>query len=173
MDNAHEARFSNSFNDEPNCPLPVPSTAIDDETITSLLGAARTIAVVGASPRTERISHQITLWLMDHTPYEVYLVNPNAPTDEIRGHGFYSSLAELPVAPHIVDVFRRSEEVVQIAQDAIDVGAAALWMQLGVTNLAAAEAAAEADLVVVQNRCIKVEYERLRDDIESQHVPAG
>lgn len=103
---------------------------------------------------------------MQNTPYEVYLVNPVAEGQEIRGHGFYASLADLPVVPDIVDVFRRSEHVPAVADEATEVQAKALWMQLGVVNDQAASKAKEAGLTVVQNRCIKVEYDRLRGQIE-------
>ncbi|MFW2513751.1 CoA-binding protein [Demequina sp. SO4-13] len=150
------------------CPTPsaTAATAPDDDALVDLLSRARTVAVVGASPNDHRTSYSIAAWLMTRTPYEVYLVNPMAEGQEIRGHGFYSSLAELPVVPDIVDVFRRSEHVPPVADDAIEVGAGALWMQLGVSHEEAAGRALDAGLDVVQDRCIKVEYERLRDAVE-------
>ena len=89
---------TNEF-DQAACPMPQTSQAPDDDVMTRVLASATSVAVVGASPDESRTSHQIAVWLMDHTPYEVYLVNPAATDGEIRGHGFYSSLDELPGCP--------------------------------------------------------------------------
>ncbi|WNM26455.1 CoA-binding protein [Demequina capsici] len=150
---------------ESACPLPLGSDAPDDDTLVDVLARARTVAVVGASPNPERTSHRIALWLMDHTDYEIYLVNPAAGDTEIRGHAFYSSLDEVPVDVDIVDVFRRSEHVPPVVDEAIAVGAPVVWMQLGVRHPEAAHKAAAAGATVVQNRCLKVEYARLADRI--------
>ena len=161
--------LKNEF-DQAACPMPQTSQAPDDEALARVLASATSIAVVGASPDESRTSHQIALWLMDHTPYEVYLVNPLATDGEIRGHGFYSSLDELPVVPDIVDVFRRSEFTPAIATEAVVTGAAALWLQLGVINDEAMDIARSSGLVGIENRCIKVEYARLHDRIETARV---
>ena len=116
------------------CAMPQTTQAPADVELAAFLAKAESVAVVGASPNEARTSHQIATWLMDHTPYEVYLVNPAATEDEIRGHGFYASLAELPVVPDIVDVFRRSEYTPSVATEAAVVGAGMLWLQLGVIN---------------------------------------
>lgn len=138
-----------------------------DDDLVDLLANVRTVAVMGASPSDHRTSYAIATWLMNETPYEVYLVNPKAVGEEIRGHGFYASLAELPVVPDLVDVFRAPQHVPDVADQAIEVGVAALWLQLGVVNEEAAARAREAGLTVVQNHCLKVEYSRLREPIES------
>ena len=148
------------------CPLPTQEQAPPEPVLASLLAHATTIAVVGASPHPHRTSHQIATWLMDHTPYEVFLVNPSAAGEEIRGHGFYDSIADLPVVPDIVDVFRRAEHTPGIATEAAVVGAGALWLQLGVINDEAVDIARRSGLTAVENRCIKVEYARLRHQIE-------
>lgn len=148
------------------CPAPLAAQAPEDDVLADVLAKARTVAVVGASPSDHRTSYSIATWLMTRTPYEVYLVNPVAEGQEIRGHGFYASLADLPVAPDIVNVFRRSEHVPPVADEAIASSATTLWMQLGVVHAEAAAKAHEAGLDVIQNRCIKVEYERLRSQIE-------
>lgn len=147
--------------------MPQTGQAPHDVALARTLADATTIAVVGASPNEARTSHQIATWLMDHTPYEVYLVNPQATDGEIRGHGFYASLAELPVVPDIVDVFRRAEFTPEIAEDAVVAGASTLWLQLGVVNDEAMTIARTAGLTAVENRCIKVEYARLHDRIQS------
>jgi predicted CoA-binding protein len=156
--------------DQLACAMPQTDQAPHDDDLADLLGQARTIAVVGASPNEARTSHQIATWLMDHTPYEVYLVNPTALDGEIRGHGFYGSLAELPVVPDIVDVFRRVEFTPAVATEAAVVGAGALWLQLGVVSEEAMSIARDSGLTAVENRCIKVEYARLRDRIEAARV---
>lgn len=148
------------------CPARAPGQLPEDDEVVALLAQARSVAVVGASPNDHRTSYAIATWMMNRTPYEVYLVNPRAEGQEIRGHGFYDSIADLPVVPDIVDVFRRSEHVPPVADDAIDAGAGALWLQLGVVDEDSAQRAREAGLTVVQNHCIKVEYERLRTRIE-------
>lgn len=153
--------------DSEACIMPQTTQAPHDEILADVLASARTIAVVGASPNPARTSHQIATWLMDHTPYEVYLVNPAATEDEIRGHGFYSSLEELPVVPDIVDVFRRSEHTPGIATESVVAGAGTLWLQLGVVNDEAMTIARSSGLQAVENRCIKVEYARLHDRIEA------
>lgn len=150
------------------CPVPSNRQAPADAVLAEALARTTSVAVVGASPDESRTSHQIAVWLMEHTPYEVYLVNPAAPEDaEIRGHGFYASLADLPVVPDIVDVFRRSEFAPAIATEAAVVGAKTLWLQLGVVNEEAMGIARASQLIAVENRCIKVEYARLRDSIEA------
>lgn len=153
--------------DQLACPMPATAQAPQDDVLAEVLAVARSIAVVGASPNETRTSHQIATWLMDHTPYEVYLVNPAALDGEIRGHGFYGSLGELPVVPDIVDVFRRSEFTPAIATEAAVVGAGTLWLQLGVVNDEAMNIARSSQLTAVENRCIKVEYARLHDRIEA------
>lgn len=149
------------------CPMPTRAQAPEDDLLVQALASATTIAVVGASPDEARTSHQIAVWLMENTPLEVFLINPAAGESEILGHGFYESIADLPTPPDIVDVFRRPEYVDPIADQAIAATAQMLWLQLGVVNDAAVERAREAGLVGVQNRCIKVEYARLRDAISA------
>jgi len=149
------------------CPLPRADQAPADDVLVDILANSHAIAVVGASPHPLRTSHAIATWLMNNTPYEVYLVNPHGGDADIEGHGFYSALSELPVAPDIVVVFRRAEDVPPVADAAVEADASVLWLQLGIENQAAAARARAAGLGVVQNRCIKVEYARLRDRIET------
>jgi len=153
--------------DQAACPMPSTAQAPENAVLAELFATAQSVAVVGASPNEARTSHQIATWLMDHTPYEVYLVNPAATEDEIRGHGFYASLDQLPVVPDIVDVFRRAEHTPAIATEAAVAGAGTLWLQLGVVNDEAMSIARASGLTAVENRCIKVEYARLRDRIEA------
>ncbi|WP_084626619.1 CoA-binding protein [Demequina aurantiaca] len=150
-----------------SCPMPTSAQAPGDELLVEALAAAKTIAVVGASPHEERTSHQIAVWLIENTPLEVFLVNPAGGEAEILGHAFYDSIADLPTPPDIVDVFRRAEYVDPIADDAVAADAHMLWLQLGVVNDAAIERAREAGLVGVQNRCIKIEWARLAAQIDT------
>jgi len=152
------------------CPLPQASQAPDDELLALILARSHAVAVVGASPHPDRTSYAVCVWLMNNTPFELYLVNPNAGDTDIEGHGFYASLAEVPVTPDIVVAFRRSEDIPPVADAAIAADGAVLWMQLGITNESAADTAREAGLDVVENRCIKVEYARLRESIEALKV---
>lgn len=150
--------------------LPSPATANhapDDASLAALLARTRTVAVVGLSPRPERTSHGIGAWLQQHSPYELFWVNPKAAGQTVLGLPVYESLDALPVVPDMVDVFRRSESVPPVVDGAIAVGAMTIWMQLGVVNDEAATVARAAGLDVIQNRCIKVEYSRLRPAIEA------
>lgn len=153
------------------CPMPHSSQAPADDVLALILARSHAVAVVGASPRPDRTSHAVCTWLMNNTPFELYLVNPTAGDADIEGHGFYASLAEVPVAPDIVVVFRRSEDVPPVAVDAAAADAAVLWMQLGIENEIAAATARAAGMAVVENRCIKVEYARLREAIAALAVP--
>jgi predicted CoA-binding protein len=111
----------------------------------------KTIAVVGMSPKPERPSHYVALYLKDNG-YEIIPVNPGH--DEIAGLKSYPSLIDIPVKVDVVDVFRRSEFVDPIAKDAIKIGAKALWLQDNVINLDAEKLARNAGLMVVMNDCM-------------------
>lgn len=147
------------------CPAPVHSDAPDDDHLARILAATRRIAIVGASPNPSRTSYQVAIWLMEHTPYELYMVNPAAVDEEIRGHGFYASLADLPVKVDMVDVFRRAEFTPAIARATAEADANSLWLQLGIRSQEAMEIADAAGIDAIQNRCIKVEYRRLESRI--------
>ncbi|SEJ67729.1 CoA-binding protein [Demequina mangrovi] len=150
-----------------SCPAPEIADVPGDDELALALARTSRVAIVGASPNPSRTSYQIAVWLMEHTPYEVYLVNPAAAGEEIQGHGFYDSLADLPVRVDLVDVFRRAEHTPAVAADAVAANAKALWLQLGITNADAMARARAAGMLAVQNRCIKVEYRRLQDRITS------
>jgi predicted CoA-binding protein len=152
------------------CLMPRSSQAPADDILALILARSHAVAVVGASPHPDRTSHAVCTWLMNHTPFELYLVNPNAGDADIEGHGFYASLADVPETPDIVVVFRRSEDVPPVAVDAVEADAAVLWMQLGIENEIAEATARAAGMDVVSNRCIKVEYARLRDKIVAATV---
>ena len=98
----------------------------------ALLRRAKSIAIVGASNNPARASYFVATYLLSSTAYDVYLVNPRET--EILGRPVYASLSDLPVVPDIVDVFRRHDDLPGVAQEAIDVGAQTLWLQLGSWN---------------------------------------
>lgn len=150
----------------------VPPTSADDQAppdaeLAALLARTRTVAVVGLSPKPDRTSHRIGAWLQTNAHFDLYWVNPTAAGQEVLGQPVYAGLADLPVVPDLVDVFRRSDDVPPVVDQAIGVGAGTVWMQLGIANAEAAARARDAGLDVVQNRCIKVEYARLRGAIEA------
>jgi hypothetical protein len=123
-----------------------------------LLASARTIAVIGCSADPERDSHRVAAYLQ-RAGYRVIPVNPGF--DELLGERCYRDLAAIPgeVEIDIGDVFRRSEHVPPVADQAIARGSRALWLQLGITHPEAERRAVEAGLQVVSNRCLKVEHQ--------------
>ncbi len=123
-----------------------------------ILKEYRKVAVVGASPNPERPSHRVASYLASHG-YHVIPVNPNA--QQILGKTSYPSLSSIPETVEIVDIFRRSEEVMPIVEEAIKIGAKAVWMQEGVINEEAASRARDAGLLVVMDKCMLKEHQCL------------
>jgi predicted CoA-binding protein len=119
----------------------------------------RTVAVVGASANPMRPSYGVWDYLRVASHYELYLVNPTV--SEIDGTPVYPSLADLPVVPDMVDVFRRSSELPGVLRDTIAVGAKTLWLQQGLWDEQIAREGVAAGLQVVMDRCLKVDYARL------------
>ena len=132
----------------------------DDAGLAELLGSSRTIAVVGASDRPERASFGVMRFLLERG-WEVIPVNPRLAGGEILGQPVLGSLAEIDEPIDIVDVFRRSEEVAPVVEEAIAAGAKAVWLQLGVYDDAAVTRAEAAGLRAVADRCIKIDAARL------------
>ena len=131
-----------------------------DEDIAELLSNARTIAMVGASDRPERASHGVMRALQAHG-YRVLPVNPNITGEHLHGEFVWRELDQIGVPIDIVDIFRRSDAAGEAVDQAIAVGAKAVWMQLGVIDEVAAERAEAAGLAVVMDRCIKIDMLRL------------
>ena len=131
----------------------------DSEGIRDILTRYRRIAVVGLSNNPDRPSNDVSRFMQEQG-YEIYPVNPMIAGQELLGRTVYASLADLPVRPEIVNVFRRSEYVAAIAEQAIAAGADVLWTQLFVVDDLAAQRASDAGLKVVQNRCLKIEYHK-------------
>jgi len=126
--------------------------------ISRILKDYRNIAVVGASPKVNRPSYQVAAYLMG-AGYNVIPVNPGQ--EEILGLRCYPDLLAIPEPVEIVDIFRRSEEVGLVVEQAIAIGAKVVWMQQGIVNEAAAKKAREAGLKVIMDRCLKVDHQSL------------
>jgi len=129
------------------------------EKIRDILRDAGNIAVVGLSDNPERTSHMIAKAMQDRG-YRIIPVNPNAA--EILGETCYPSLSDIPEPVDIVNVFRRSELTVPVAEEAAKIKAKVLWLQLGVFNEEAAQIGLDAGMDVIMDRCIKVEEAVLR-----------
>ncbi|MBL8225461.1 MAG: CoA-binding protein [Chromatiales bacterium] len=135
-------------------------TSGDDETIRRLLEGARTIAVVGASPKPGRASQGVMRYLQG-CGYRCLPVNPQFAGQPLLGETVYPDLASLPVKVDLVDIFRNSEAAGTAVDEAIACGAPAVWLQLGVINEPAAARARVAGLTVVMDRCPAIEIPRL------------
>lgn len=129
-----------------------------DDVIRDLLRRPLTIAVVGCSPDPARDSHRVARLLIDKG-HRVIPVNPQV--SEILGEVSHASLRDIAAPVDMVDIFRRSEQVGPVVDDAIAIGARVIWMQLGVIDEAAAARASAAGLTVVMDRCPAIEYRRL------------
>jgi predicted CoA-binding protein len=126
----------------------------------TILNKYRTIAMVGLSPDPSRPSHRVAKYLISHG-YNIIPVNPDA--QEILGTRSYSDMSSIPEPIEIVDIFRRSQEVMPIVDEAIKIGAKVVWMQEGVINEEAALRARDAGLLVVMDRCMLKEHMRLNE----------
>ena len=129
-----------------------------DEALRELLGTSRTIAMVGASSKPNRPSHGIMKLLLG-AGFRVIPVSPNET--EVLGQRAYDALDAIEEPVDIVDVFRRAEDTPPIADDAVKIGARALWLQLGISNDDAAARAEAGGLIVVMNACIGETVQRL------------
>ncbi len=134
------------------------------KTVPQVLNDSKTIAVVGLSTNPDRASHGVAHYLQQHG-YRIVPVNPTYAGQDILGEKVYSSLQEAADALatsgariDIVDCFRKSEDMLPVAREAVAIRAACLWMQLGVVNQAAADLAKVAGLDVVMDQCIKVQH---------------
>ena len=132
-----------------------------DEDIAELLSSARNIAMVGASDRPDRPSHGVMKFLQGHG-YRVFPVDPQISGEHVHGEYVWRELAQISEPIDIVDIFRRPQAAGEAVDQAIFVGAKAVWLQLGIVNEEAAERAEAAGLKVVMDRCIKIEIMKLR-----------
>jgi predicted CoA-binding protein len=131
----------------------------DPQTRQRILRETRTVAIVGASAKPARASYDIWTYLKSASDYALYLVNPTI--SEVERTPVYPSLADLPVVPDLVDVFRRHEHLPSVLDDTIRVGAKTLWLQLGLWHEQVARDGEAAGLQVVMDRCLKVDHARL------------
>jgi uncharacterized protein len=134
----------------------------DDPTLRQILAETRTIAVIGASDKPERPSNEIYTYLVRTGQYQVFPVNPTIA--EIDGAQVYSRLADLPVVPDMVDVFRRFDDLPSVLAEvlALEQQPKTLWLQEGLWHEEVGKEAAAAGLQVVMDRCLMVEHARLR-----------
>ncbi len=136
----------------------MPDRNITNEEVTRLLKNARTVAVVGISHKEHRDSYRVAKYLQDRG-YKVIPVNPKYT--EVLGEPCYPDLKSVPEHIDIVDIFRNVDAIPAIVDEAVEVKAGCVWMQLGLSHNEAAEKACSAGLSVVQNKCMKIEYSQL------------
>ncbi len=130
-----------------------------DSYLQDILSSVKTIAMVGASPDKTKFSYGV-LRVLHETGYDMIPVNPKPGLREIRGLEVFPNLREINRAVDMVEVFRKSDDLFSIAEEAIEIGAKVLWGQIGVINYEAARLAENAGLKVVMNRCPKIELFR-------------
>ncbi|GAA4530793.1 CoA-binding protein [Amycolatopsis samaneae] len=123
-----------------------------------LLGRTRSVTLVGASANPARPSFFVATYLLSSTRYEVHFVNPRL--DTLLGQPVYPTLKDVPGGLDLVSVFRRHDDLPQVAEEVIDVGARTLWLQLGLWHEEVAARGRAAGLDVVMNRCVKIEHAR-------------
>ena len=135
-----------------------------DAKIRRILREVETIAMVGASPNWNRPSY-FAMKYLQQKGYRVLPINPAAAGQEILGQPVAASLKDLEAPVDMVDIFRNSEDAGPITDEAIEIGAKVVWMQLGVRNDEAAKRAEDAGLIVVMDRCPKIEFARLHGEL--------
>ena len=151
---------------------PIDREDYSDEYLLDILKNNRIVAMVGASPNWVRPSYFAMKYLQTKG-YRVIPVNPAAAGEEILGEKAYASLSDIPVKIDIVDIFRKSDAVPPIVDEAIAIGAKVVWMQLGVRHEGAAAKAEAAGLRVVMNRCMKIEFGRLSGELSWSGINSG
>lgn len=124
-----------------------------------LLQNTQSVAIVGASANTNRAAYAIAQYLLEHSNYRVYLINPAVP--EILGQTTFATLSDLPEVPDLVDVFRNAEVVPGVVDEAISIGAKSIWIQTGIINVEAANTASAAGLNTVMDECLMVRHREL------------
>ncbi len=130
----------------------------DTRTLRRILTDSNIVAIVGLSAKWHRPSFFVGKYLLDHG-YTIIPVNPNY--DEILGQKCYPDLASIPAPVDIVDLFQRADTTPDYARQAADIGARAVWLQLGIVNHQAQETAEDASLDFVMNKCVKIEHARI------------
>ncbi len=133
---------------------------MSDAEIKDILISVKSIALVGASKKPERPSYRVMKFLISRG-YELYPVNPGLAGTELLGRKVYANLSDIPAKIDMVDIFRKSDAVGPIVDEAVAQGAGVIWMQLGVINHTAANKAQDAGLKVVMDHCPAIEIPRL------------
>ncbi|MCX8028529.1 MAG: CoA-binding protein [Brevinematales bacterium] len=147
MDKSKGKEFSIKFNNPE-----------EDEKIKDFLLKTKVIAVVGLSPKEDRPSNAVARYLKEKG-YKIVPVNPGY--DEILGEKCYKSLSDIPFQVDIVDIFRNPAEVVPVVQEAVRLKPKCIWLQLGIVNNDAKKIAEESSIFFVQDKCIKIEHQKL------------
>ena len=130
--------------------------------IDKILQRYKNVAVVGISKTPSKPSYQVAAYLQK-MGYKIYPVNPQY--DSVLGQKCYPNLSSIPVPVEIINIFRNSEHIAPIVEEAVKIGGKVIWMQLGIVNEAAATAALESGMEVVMDRCMKIEHNRYSDQI--------
>ncbi|MDH3631756.1 MAG: CoA-binding protein [Gammaproteobacteria bacterium] len=142
----------------------------DINTLRRILIENKRVAIVGLSADWSRPSNFVGKYLLEHG-FEIIPVNPKY--DEILGQKCYADLKDIPTPVDMVDLFQRSDRIPPFVDDAIEIGAKVVWMQLGIINEEAAQKARAAGLEVVMDRCVKIEYARLFGGLNTAGVNTG
>ena len=137
----------------------------------AILRRTRTVAMLGASANPARPSHFVATYLLASTDFDVHFVNPRG--GELLGHPVHRSLAELPVKPDLVDVFRRLEDLPAVLQETLACGARTLWLQLGLWHEEVAETATAGGIDAVMDRCLKIEHARFHGGLHLAGFDTG
>jgi predicted CoA-binding protein len=134
----------------------MPGALTESTQIRELLKESKTLAIVGVSGKPDRPSYGVAQYLLEHSHYTIFLVNPMLET--VLGEKVYHSLSEIPEHIDLVDIFRKPTDCMDVLEEAIAVGADAIWLQLGITSPEVLARGTEAELSVVMDRCLKVDY---------------
>jgi len=124
--------------------------------ISDLLHNSTTVAIVGVSDKPDRPSFGVAKYLLENSHFELFFVNP--VLEEVLGQKVYKSLRDIPVHVDIVDVFRKPADCLSVLEESIEIGAGAIWLQLGISVDEVALQGEKAGLLVVMDRCIKIDY---------------
>ncbi|CAN1523833.1 COG1832 Predicted CoA-binding protein [Candidatus Nanopelagicaceae bacterium] len=124
--------------------------------ISELLRNSKTVAIVGISDKPDRPSYGVARYLIENSHFDLFFVNPLL--EEVLGKKVYKSLKDIPVAIDIVDVFRKPADCPEVLAESIEIGARAIWLQLGIDVPEVEEKGTDAGLQVVMDRCIKIDY---------------
>jgi predicted CoA-binding protein len=124
--------------------------------ISDLLHSSTTVAIVGVSDKPDRPSFGVAKYLLENSHFELFFVNP--VLEEVLGQKVYKSLRDIPVHVDIVDVFRKPADCLSVLEESIEIGAGAIWLQLGISVDEVALQGEKAGLQVVMDRCIKIDY---------------